>query len=652
MKSIPEGYHSNVAYTQFEDTNPLHGGGALPDNDLGRSGSNSASVGRSGAGSSSGKEITLMELESEDDLEYDLPDMWSLPNIGLYCQYAAVGLLFGSSGTVLPFCAYVKKGSDDVCSNSGSVVLLAWSFKIVIAVITDLYRPFGYRRKSWMLIGWCLVLITRLLLAVIPTDSLSVSAWLILLMLSQFFLMFSDVPADGYSVQLGQMEPRKSRGTILATGQLVRFSLTTFARLLQTFLLNGKSTSPEGSSYWSFGLSMNEYYTLIFVLTLILVFPIIFFVELEAKDFRRKTGDKDFSEPGQRFSMMVQEEGGAAEVAATKETQRLSISLASAQRISLSGAGAQAPARPADHSVSSHGHENPTFKFFLHEVWEILQNQSTMYLLIYVIGYTLAGIGSQANVYIQYYVLQLTQFQSGIDGFTTSLALVFAVWLFKKYLITKNWRYTQWMSASVSIAFGLLWIPVYYDSAGLMNAWYTIFIDLDQSFVSGFAQVLFSLTVIELSKPGLEATTYELIITVANACGMVNGIIGTQLLIPVNAIGCQNDDFVHCPEDSVDISSKEGFFATNGPQRYTRYALWIFLISVVNATIWVFFLPRDVAQCHEWKEAGIKKGNSKWIGVFSAFLCLSTVLYGMVVAFLLLDPLTSCMLIVGGTGCS
>ena len=26
---------------------------------------------------------------------------------------------------------------------------------------------------------------------------------------------------------------------------------------------------------------------------------------------------------------------------------------------------------------------------------------------------------------------------------------------------------------------GLLWIPAYYNSGGLRNAWYTIFIDLD-----------------------------------------------------------------------------------------------------------------------------------------------------------------------------
>ena len=39
---------------------------------------------------------------------------------------------------------------------------------------------------------------------------------------------------------------------------------------------------------------------------------------------------------------------------------------------------------------------------------------------------------------------------------------------------------------------------------------FTIFINLDQSFAAGLSQVLFSMTVIELSKPGQEATVYEL----------------------------------------------------------------------------------------------------------------------------------------------
>lgn len=39
-----------------------------------------------------------------------LPDMWSRNYIGLYCQYAAVGLIYGSTGTLIPFCAYTFNG--------------------------------------------------------------------------------------------------------------------------------------------------------------------------------------------------------------------------------------------------------------------------------------------------------------------------------------------------------------------------------------------------------------------------------------------------------------------------------------------------------------------------------------------------------------
>ena len=37
----------------------------------------------------------------------------------------------------------------------------------------------------------------------------------------QAFMMLADVPADGYSVELGQLEKPDERGTILSTGQCV-----------------------------------------------------------------------------------------------------------------------------------------------------------------------------------------------------------------------------------------------------------------------------------------------------------------------------------------------------------------------------------------------------------------------------------------------
>jgi hypothetical protein len=83
------------------------------------------------------------------------------------------------------------------------------------------------------------------------------------------------------------MEPPSQRGQILATGQRLRFTFSMIAGLIQTFLLNGKSTSPSDckigiSGCWSFGLTMQGYYGLLFCFTLALVLPIFYMREIKA----------------------------------------------------------------------------------------------------------------------------------------------------------------------------------------------------------------------------------------------------------------------------------------------------------------------------------------------------------------------------------
>ena len=135
---------------------------------------------------------------------FTVPNMWSLSYVGLYTQYAAVGLLYGSAGTLLPFCAYVFDGPANLCSNSGSIFLFSWSFKLLFAIITECYHPFGMRRKPWMILGWIFVLILLFILAVF-VQHMSAFTWLLFLLFMQAFMMFSDVPADGYSVELGKL---------------------------------------------------------------------------------------------------------------------------------------------------------------------------------------------------------------------------------------------------------------------------------------------------------------------------------------------------------------------------------------------------------------------------------------------------------------
>ena len=53
----------------------------------------------------------------------------------------------------------------------------------------------------------------------------------------------ADVPADGMSVEYGKLEDVKRRGTILATGQCIRFFFCFLAGTIQSFLLNGPDTN-------------------------------------------------------------------------------------------------------------------------------------------------------------------------------------------------------------------------------------------------------------------------------------------------------------------------------------------------------------------------------------------------------------------------
>lgn len=343
----------------------------------------------------------------------EVPDMWSRDYIGLYSQYAAVGLLYGSTGTLLAFCVYTFNGASNVCSNAKNIVSFAWSFKIVYAIITDCYRPFGLRRKPWMIAGWTGVLLLLLILA-IAADRMSTSLWLVSLMFVQVFVMLSDVPADGYSVELGQLEPFERRGQILATGQRIRFSFCVLAGIIQMFLLNGPTTNdsdcPVGFfQCWSWGLTINQYYGLLFAIIFVLTIPVFYLKEIDASHIPQ-------------------------------------------------------------HSL----------KDFFEGIWATLQNLTTLYLVIFVIGVqSMSNFTNNAAIYLQYYVIKLTNFQAGVDTVTTYGALVTAIFIFQRYLINRNWRYTQYGSTILAACLGLVWISAFYDKGGTMDGWFTIFIDLD-----------------------------------------------------------------------------------------------------------------------------------------------------------------------------
>ncbi len=261
---------------------------------------------------------------------------------------------------------------------------------------------------------------------------------------------------------------------------------------------------------------------------------------------------------------------------------------------------------------------------------------------------------------MQYSIIGLTNFQSGIMTILTNFATVGGILCFQRYFINWNWRYAQYISTTFTSSLGLLWLLVYYDIGGTMTSWFTIFLQLNTALTMGLAQVLYAMSVIEVAKKGQESTTYELIVSAGNSSNNIASIISTQLLTAAHSNTCSDPSGV-CPDGLVNTYSMSTFFSTDGPAKFTKYSLMIFSINLAGMLIFTRFLPKDKSQCEEWKQAGNTFVNSSnpfvaiftpaRVGYASAALATMTITYQLVSTIVLLNPKTACLSAFGGSGC-
>ena len=127
-----------------------------------------------------------------------------------------------------------------------------------------------------------------------------------------------------------------------------------------------------------------------------------------------------------------------------------------------------------------------------------------------------------------------------------------------------------------------------------------------------------------------------------NAALTINGIIGTQLLTPMKAVGCDDDDG-GCSSNTVIVTSKSSFNSSHGPERFTNYTLVLLSLSVGSCLIFTRFLPSSKDECHVWRRQGELEGNliiENCTGYFFLFLngcvcatCVVLVYYHVFISF-------------------
>ncbi|EQC27687.1 hypothetical protein SDRG_14525 [Saprolegnia diclina VS20] len=120
-----------------------------------------------GAGYADAK--TPGELEDGALVEGGALHLFSREAFGLFSQYGAIGVIYGMIPTLVYPLYTVYLGMEGYQTASyGVLVTTGWSFKVFFGMLSDCVPIMGYRRKSWMLIGWTITMICLAVMTFTP----------------------------------------------------------------------------------------------------------------------------------------------------------------------------------------------------------------------------------------------------------------------------------------------------------------------------------------------------------------------------------------------------------------------------------------------------------------------------------------------------
>ncbi|KAF0708539.1 Aste57867_6312 [Aphanomyces stellatus] len=223
--------------------------------------------------------------------EYTSPEV-----LAILGQYFCVGIMYGALPQ-LPYTVLTQYFhlSGAQYTSAKALINLGWSFKVFVGMISDLFPILGYRRKSYMMIGWAVCGVCLLVLAILDhgepfnsalpdEDPFNVAVNSkgtrigLLAALATIGYIFADVPADAMVVEYAQREPEQTRGRMqtLIYGTRTITSLTT--TLILGICLN--SAKYQGSFDWDMGL--NNFFTMLCVPAFLAV-PVTYFFIVDPK---------------------------------------------------------------------------------------------------------------------------------------------------------------------------------------------------------------------------------------------------------------------------------------------------------------------------------------------------------------------------------
>ena len=532
-------------------------------------------------------------------------------NCGYLLQYYAVGIIYGGINATLygVFGAYFNV-EGYVYTTIAGLVTFPWNFKVAFGALNDCRPILGYRRKSWMVVGWTMCALMCFVIFVMPLpepywcqsesghyittcshagdaarspqyakacgaiaddafgDGAVAAApgnaatqtmagkYAGLLAVAATGYVIADVAADGLTVQYAQREPEAKRGKVQSTAYLVRACGFISSRLLVGFGMN----TPEYSGTFEAGLGFQGILA-IFGLISAAMAPVSW--------------------------LYVREEKVRA----------------------------------------------PALRAYFAGVWRLMSGSAFFAAFIFSIGYPAINyIAPPVSTDIKLYWAGVQNFQSQIFGIVAYVIYAIGMDVTRKRLLNFSWRkmivYTTVTLNVIDTAMVLL--VVY---AVVRNQYFYLGEDFILEIPSAIKFLVTTFYVVEAADGDNGGIVYGALTTAHN--------IGAGLSTPIS-----NQIFQGFKPS---LSDPNNFVEDSDEFRNTVAAsIAVGLLAVFVALVFLPLLPNQKAEAQSRKHAWPSHPRYAFL---TAAIFLGVFVYAILVSVLTMIPSTSCLEFVGGDGC-
>ncbi|KAH9076189.1 hypothetical protein Ae201684P_012677 [Aphanomyces euteiches] len=536
------------------------------------------------------KEHTPGELDDGAIVKGGAVSIVSTEAMALFAQYAAIGCIYG----LIPalqypiFNNYLKLEGYQTASYS-QLVTMGWSFKVFFGMLSDCFPIFGYRRKSWILIGWTLTMVCLLIMVssslgepycniekakaeghpkacsaiyskTNDTDKKyfnldapnNGTMFIMLSVLVSFGYVMADCAADAMVVEYAQREPLAIRGRVQTAIYTVRQMFIVIATIVSGFGLN----SPNYGGTFSFSMKPNIPYGILLVPCVLVVLTTIFVLKEDKK-----------------------------------------------------------PGTP--------------LREYMSMFWNLLQQRVMWQICAFrFINNVFYGITTTASSPMYSTWAKVAPLNDALSSILGGLIYTAILIVMGKWGLHWNWRYAiaagtiGVMCVDATTAFITIWDV-------LRNQWFYNGVGLADQIPAGIRFIVSSYCAVEIADVGNEGATYGLVTTVSNLASPFASVI--YKIIDSNFKLSQDDITTDSHEVRMDVT----------------YSYIISYCCKLCSLLWLFMLPPQRGPMQELKKKG---GKSKLAGALLIIVFILCLAFSVTTSIMSIFPSTKCYRIVGGNG--